>query len=63
MCGDAWGSLWKAVAKASLRWYGELYSQGLANTAWRFAKVGRAAYSLLDAIAAKAARRVREFNP
>ena len=61
--GDAWSSLWEAVALASLRRCTVFNAQNLANTAWAYAKSGHAGSLLLDAIAAEAARSVRDFNP
>ena len=61
--GDAWSSLWEAVARAAAQRRGEFSAQSLANTAWAYATACHAAPALLDAIAAETARRVREFNP
>jgi hypothetical protein len=60
-CGDAWSSLWAAVARASLQRLSEFKPQELSNMAWAYATAGHAP-ALLDAISAEAAPRVREFN-
>jgi len=61
--GAAWGSLWKEVEGTALARRRELNPQGLANTAWAFAKAGHAAPALFDAIGKESAGKVLEFNP
>jgi hypothetical protein len=58
------GALFAAVAEAAVRvGFGSFKPQELANTAWAFATAGHAAPALLDAIAAAAVLRLRDFNP
>ena len=56
-------ALFDAVAaEAVARGLGEVNPQGLANTAWAFARAEHAAPALFDALAEAAAPRVGEFN-
>ena len=61
--GDAWRSLWDKIAVQAAKSVLQFNSQGLANTAYAYAKTDRAAPALFDAIAVEVVRRVHAFTP
>ena len=52
-----WESVWRTLPDVALRLLDGFDPQGLSNTAWAFAKAGRASAELFDAISAKVVRR------
>ena len=59
-----WQSVWTALPEVVYRWLGDFKPQELSNTAWAFAKSGRASPSVFAAISAEVAgRSLGGFNP
>ena len=63
LCGPEWDVLWDPLREAALSHVKGFAAQGLAMTAYAFAKRGQPAADLFGAIAKEAITRIDEFKP